>query len=259
MTRLALLGIATSTEVMKFRRAMLPRVATVMLVGGITAIASSFMWASLQPGSAMAIKLAALVTEDGWAGYLGLTSQIAATAGAIGPGVVLAWLFGREFADGTITGLFALPVNRATIARAKLLVFAGWSLAFCLALVALLIVVGVVLGLGLPDETAMARSGKLLVVLLLSSMLSLPAGLAASLTRGYLGGIGAVIAIVIVSQIAVATGAGGWFTFAAPGLWAATPGAGLDSMTLVQLGVVVPVCAIFAGAIILSWRRLQLT
>ena len=90
MSATTLFGIATATEFTKFRRAMLPRVATVMLVGGITAIASSFMWASLQPGSAMAIKLAALVTEDGWAGYLGLTSQIAATAGGIGPGVVLA-------------------------------------------------------------------------------------------------------------------------------------------------------------------------
>ena len=259
MTSMTLFGIATATELTKFRRALLPRIATVMLVGGITAIASSFMWASLQPGSAMAIKLAALVTEDGWAGYLGLTSQIAATAGGIGPGVVLAWLFGREFADGTITGLFALPVDRATIARAKLLVFAGWSLAFCLALVALLIVVGMVLGLGLPGETAMARAGKLLVVLLLSSTLSLPAGLAASLTKGYLGGIGAVIAIVIVSQIAVATGAGGWFTFAAPGLWAATPGASVDATTLVQLLLVLPLSALFAVWIVHVWRRLQLT
>lgn len=259
MTAMTLFGIATATEFAKFRRAILPRVATVMLVGGITAIASSFMWASLQPGSAMAIKLAALVTEDGWAGYLGLTSQIAATAGGIGPGVVLAWLFGREFADGTITGLFALPVNRATIARAKLLVFAGWSVAFCLALVALLIIVGVVLGLGLPDETAMQRAAKLLVVLLLSSLLSLPAGVAASLTRGYLGGIGAVIAIVIVSQISVATGAGGWFTFAAPGLWAATPGSAVDGTTAIQLLLVLPLSALFAVWIVRVWRRLQLT
>ena len=207
----------------------------------------------------MAIKLGALVSERGWAGYLSISGQIGATAGAIGPGVVLAWLFGREFADGTITGLFALPVDRATIARAKLLVFGAWTLALYIALVALLGSVGVVLGLGMPDAPVWPRAGKLLVVLMLSALLSLPAGLAASLTRGYLGGIGAVVAIVIVSQISVATGTGGWFTFAAPSLWAATPGAGLDSTTLVQLGLVLPVCAIFAGAIILSWRRLQLT
>lgn len=259
MSALTPFGIATSTEFTKFRRSTLPRVATVMLVGGIAAIASSFMWASLQPGSAMAIKLGALVSEEGWAGYLSIASQIAATAGGIGPGVVLAWLFGREFADGTITGLFGLPINRATIARAKLLVFAGWSLAFCFALVALLIVVGVVLGLGLPDETAFARAGKLLLILLLSAMLSLPAGVAASLTRGYLGGIGAVIAIVIVSQISVATGAGGWFTFAAPGMWASTPGAELSSTTVVQLLLVVPLSAGFAAWIVIVWRRLQLT
>ena len=259
MTTTHLLSIATSTELMKFRRAVLPRIATIMLVGGITAIASSFMWAALQPGSAMAIKLGALVTEEGWAGYLSIAGQIAATAGGIGPGVVLAWLFGREFADGTITGLFGLPVGRASFASAKLLVFAMWTLAFCLALVTLLVIVGVVLGLGLPDGTAWARAGKLLVILVLSAMLSLPAGLAASLTRGYLGGIGAVVGIVIVSQIAVATGAGGWFTFAAPGMWAATPGAVLDATTLVQLLLVLPLTAGFAAWIVITWRRLQLT
>ena len=38
---------------------------------------------------------------------------------------VITFMVGREFSDGTITGLFALPVDRASIALAKTAVFLG--------------------------------------------------------------------------------------------------------------------------------------
>lgn len=38
----------------------------------------------------------------------------------------MAWSFGREFTEGTISGLFALPVGRATIAFVKILGAGQW-------------------------------------------------------------------------------------------------------------------------------------
>ena len=61
-------------------------------------------------------------------------------------------MFGREFGDGTITGLFALPVRRSTIALAKLLVYSVWAIVMSLSLAALLVIVGLIAGLGPLDS-----------------------------------------------------------------------------------------------------------
>lgn len=68
--------------------------------------------------------------------------------GLLGFGVALSWTIGREFSDGTITGLFALPVSRPVIALAKLLVHLLWITAVAVALTALTGTVGLALRLG---------------------------------------------------------------------------------------------------------------
>ncbi|UXM91328.1 ABC transporter permease [Paenarthrobacter sp. JL.01a] len=57
---------------------------------------------------------------------------------------------GREFTDGTISGLFALPVRRTTIALAKLMVYAGWAIVMAVVLTMTLLGLGLVLGFGWP-------------------------------------------------------------------------------------------------------------
>ena len=104
-------------------------------------------------------KLGPAATHD-WTGFLLAAAQITGAGGLLGFGVVLSWMFGREFGDGTITGLFALPVRRSTIALAKLLIYTVWAIAISLSLAALLVIVGLVAGLGpLTAETwsAVAR------------------------------------------------------------------------------------------------------
>jgi ABC-2 type transport system permease protein len=201
----------------------------------------------------MVAKLGALVEPGGWSGYLATASQITATAGLLGFGVVLSWLFGREFGDGTITGLFALPISRGTIAGAKLLVYAAWAVAVSSVLVMVIVALGLALGLGrIPDATA-ADVARQFVVTILTAAIALPAAWAATLGRGLLGGIGTIIGVVVVAQVAAISGLGAWFPFAAPGLWAA----GSD-VSAIQLALVVPVAAAFGLLVTLSWRRLQL-
>ena len=52
------------------------------------------------------------VADGDWHGFLLGAAQITGAGGLGGFAVVLAWMFGREFGDGTIAGLFALPVRR---------------------------------------------------------------------------------------------------------------------------------------------------
>lgn len=254
---MSLFGAALETEWLKFRRARAVLIATAMLVVGVVALCSSFMIASFDEDSIMAVKLGQLLTDGGWGGFLSMASQITAVASLLAFGVVLAWLFGREFADNTAPGLFALPVSRATIALAKLAVFTGWLLCVTLAIVAAITAAGFALGLGGQIEPL--ALGKLAAIALLTGLLALPAALVATLSRGYLAPIGAIVGIVAISQVAAVSGLGGWFPFAAPGLWAGLSGAAaVSTVTAAQLTLVPVVGIVFAALTVRAWRRLQL-
>lgn len=250
---------AISVERIKFSAAALPRIATLMLVVGVTTMCASFLLATLQPDSPMALKVGSLVREGGWAGLFGMASQIVAVGGMLAFGVVLAWLFGREFADGTIAGLFALPVSRCSIATAKLTVFAVWVLVAATALVVALVIAGMTLGFGAPSPQVTEHAGKLFLITVMTAGLALPAGVAATIWRGYLGGVGAVVALVVLAQVCAVSGVGGWVPPAAPGLWAGSNGAdAAEQVSVVQLGLVIPFTVGFALLTLHRWRRLQL-
>lgn len=255
----ALFRAAIDTETRKFLRAPVPRAAAAMLVGGIALICLAMVLAAEYGDPQAAAKLGPAVAEGGWTALLSAAAQITAVGGLIGFGVVLAWSFGREFNDGTISGLFALPVSRPQLAGAKFAVFGLWSFAVSAALVLALLGCGLGLGLGLPDGSAAALLGRQLAVGVLTAGLALVAALAASLGRGLLPGIASVIAVVVLAQIAAITGAGGWFPFATVGLWATTLGSDLfASVSALQLSMVVPTAAVLVWLTIQCWRRLQL-
>ncbi|MDO7883071.1 ABC transporter permease [Salinibacterium soli] len=209
---------ALITETMKFVRARVSIATTIMLTVGIGLLCSSMLLAASGDDPNLAAKLGALVDPGGWAGYLSTASQITAIAGLLGFGVVLSWLYLREFSEGTVTGLFALPVGRGTTALAKLIVYLLWAAVVSAVLVAALVALGFVFGLpSVPDAAALATQ---LIVSLLTACLALPAAWAATLGRGALAGIATIVGVVVVAQVAAIGGIGAWFPFSSPGLWA---------------------------------------
>src|SRR5262249_17238396 len=86
-----------------------------------------------------------------WPTYFGLLTQALAVGGSIIFGLVVIWLFGREYSDRTAKDLLALPTPRATIVTAKLLLAALW----CALLAGWIYLLGLALGalLGLPNWT----------------------------------------------------------------------------------------------------------
>lgn len=248
------MSAALRVEWLKLRRSRVALVATVLMGLMLPAMGLGFYTVAVEGGvGSLADKAAALLTGEGWVGYLGLVDQIAAVAVFVGAGIVVAWVFGREHADRTFPSLFALTVSRKTIAGAKFAVLTVWIVALGFLITVVAILFGVVGGVG-PVEVGVltAESLRLLVIATGSGLLALTMAYAASLGRGYLAAIGALTVIIAVSQIAVLFGTGGWFPFAVPGLMAVSGAEGAPDVSPVQIALV-PALALAAVAVTLRW------
>jgi hypothetical protein len=77
---------------------------------------------------------------------------------------IMAYLFGREYADGTAKNLLALPVARHYFVLAKLVVAAVWWFALVASVLAETLAIGLVLGLsGFSAGSVLSGSGNALL------------------------------------------------------------------------------------------------
>lgn len=250
---------ALRVEARKLRRSRVVLVASLLQVVLVPLLAFLLVRVAAGEGTGvLAGKGELLVTGEGWDAYLGALGQVAAAALFVGAGVVAAWVFGREHADGTFGALFSLPVSRGDIARAKLVVLAVWALLVSVAVVAVAAGIGVV---GAVDTTSVLPplSGlvRLLVVASSTMLLAVPVSLIASVGRGYLPAIGAVVVVLAVAQVSVLLGAGGWFPFAVPGLVAVADGATVTMPSAAQGALAVLTVIAGAGATVAWWSRAE--
>lgn len=250
----SLLRAALGVEVQKSVRARVPVVAAILLVGGVVAICVSVTVAVEGGDPDIVAKLGPVVGEGGWDGYLSAALQVTAAAAAGACGILVSWSVGREFAEGTISGLFALPVSRTVLAAAKLIAFAAWTAAVALALIVVLFVAGVCAGLGPLPPNAAEVAARLLVLVLATAAVTLAAAWVATLTRGLLGGIAATVILLASAQVVVFSGGGAWYPPSAPALWAIDPTPSSTITLLIGLGV----GGLFAGLTLLSWKRMEL-
>lgn len=250
---------AVRVEWWKLLRSRVTLVATALMGLLLPALGLGFYSVALNGGTgSMADKAAALLVGEGWVGYVGLVDQVAAVALFLGAGVVVAWVFGREHVDRTFPSLFALPVSRQTIAGAKFVVLGVWVLLLAVVVCVVALTLGVVGGVE-PFQTDVVVSEllRLLAISIGAGLLSLTMGFVASLGRGYLPAIGALIVLVAVSQVSVLFGTGGWFPFAVPGLMAVTGAEGVPELNGVQLALVPALGAAGIWATIRWWRKAE--
>lgn len=251
------MSTALLVEVRKMRRSTVVGVATALLAALIPLMGMAFtaVAASGAGSGTLGGKAAALVIGEGWTAYLRTVDQIAAVAIFLGVGIVTAWVFGREFAEGTFPSLFAVTVTRRAIAGAKLLALAAWVGVVTVALVAVALVLGVLVGVGEPF--APVEVVRLALVTLGGGVLGLTAASVASIGRGLLPALTAVILVIVASQIAVLLGTGGWFPFAVPGLAAVAGVDGIDPLTAPQVVLLPVVVGVSAWATIRWWSRAE--
>lgn len=183
---------------------------------------------------------AQIAGEADWPSYLSLHAQMIAVGGILIFGFVISWLFGREYADGTVKDLLALPYSRAVIVIAK------FTAAFItnILISAYIVILGLIIGwlIGLPQwSSAILMQGVnvLLVVTILTIALCTPVAFFATYSGGYLAPLGFVILTLVLSQIIVAAGFGDYFPWAIPALYSGvTVGKidlGWDSLLIVLL------------------------
>lgn len=156
-----------------------------------------------------------------WETYLGLFGQLIAAGGFFLFILIMSWVFGREFTDGTLKDMLAVPVQRSSILLAKFIVFLTWSVALSV----VIIMVGLLIGafIQLPG-------GSLEVILHMSIIVMITAGLTmatvmpfaffASIGRGYLLPLGLAILALMMANLIAVIGYGEYFPWAVPGLFA---------------------------------------
>jgi ABC-2 type transport system permease protein len=242
-------------EVVKLAGSTVGRVGSAAIVIGISLISGSMLLAAATTTDPQLLAKLGPVAAGDWKGFLLGAAQITGAGGLGGFAVVLAWMFGREFGDGTITGLFALPVRRTTIALAKLIVYVIWVTAMSVLLAIVLCLVGSLAGLGPIEGDTPAILARQAALGVMSAAITLPVAWAATLSRSVLGGVSVAIGLVVVAQVSVLAGLGGWMPLAAPALWAISLGANVSP---IQLSLLIPFGALFVALIASTWRRLQL-
>ncbi len=156
-----------------------------------------------------------------WPAYLGLYSLLIAAGGYFLFVLIVSWVFGREYVDGTLKDMLAVPVSRGGIVLAKFILVVGWSVALTL----LILVVGLGTGvlIGLPGgSSAVILRGSTLAILTacLCILVVTPFGLLASIGRGYLLPVGVAILILMAANLMMVAGWGDTFPWGIPGVFA---------------------------------------
>jgi len=156
-----------------------------------------------------------------WRTYLVLFGQLIAAGGFILFVLVVSWVFGREFVDGTLKDMLAVPVPRYSILLAKFIVTAIWSAA----LTAVILLGGLLMGaiIKLPaGSPGIILNGSAMVAITgaLTIALILPFALFASLGRGYLLPVGVAVLIMMLTNLVAIVGWAEYFPWAIAGLFA---------------------------------------
>jgi ABC-2 type transport system permease protein len=186
-----------------------------------------------------------------WPSYLGFLTQAVAGGGIVLFGLIVSWVFGREYSDRTVKDLLALPTSRSSIVLAKFVVVAVWSAA----LTALICLVGLGIGAairlpGAPTPVLLQGMSKILLAGCMAIALVTPIAFFASAGRGYLAPIGFVFLISLLTQVLAAAGWGEFFPWAIPALY--SQGAVLGTVSYVI--VVLTSLAGIAGTL-MWWER----
>ena len=254
------IAAALWAELLKVRRSLVPWVTVAAftvagLVGGF------FMFVLQDPARARSLGLLGAKAQFAggtadWAGYFAFIAQIAAVGGLLVFGLVIIWLFGREFSDRTAKDLLALPTARSAVVAAKLIVAAGWCLLLTVQLIVLSLLLGAILGLpGWSADTALRGLGTVVATTLLTVALATTYGLAASIGRGYLAAVGAMFVSLFAAQVIAALGFGAWFPWSVPSLFSGVAGPDQSGPGPLSIAAVVVVGAAASAATVIWWEH----
>jgi ABC-type transport system involved in multi-copper enzyme maturation permease subunit len=236
--------IVVGTELMKLRRSKVTWIslaACTFMVG----MAGFFMWMMLNPG--MARSLGLLGQKAGfafggqsldWPTFLTFIVEMGGIGGLVICSIVFAYIFGREYTEGTAKNMLALPIARSRFVFAKIIVGAAWFAVLTLWMIVETYLVGSMLGItGLTAAMFLAAAVKLLVLALMSLCCAALVAWVAVETRGYFAPLGFSIFTLALASVFGHTGWGPWAPWSIIGIYsgAAGPDAALGGGSFVVI------------------------
>jgi ABC-2 type transport system permease protein len=173
----------------------------------------------------ISLKAQIIAGSADWPTFLSILVQAIAIGGFILFSLIASWVFGREYADHTVSDLLALPTPRTAIVLAKFMLFALWSAILVLFITLIGLGVGWLLALPpVPASLFWQNVVTIAVTTLLTILLIPPIAFFASAGRGYLPPMGAAILALILAQLLAAAGWGDYFPWSIPAIYAGMAG-----------------------------------
>jgi ABC-2 type transport system permease protein len=205
------------TECMKLRRSKVTWIslAAYLVIGLFVGL---MLWIVGHPGTAerlgllgQKVSFASSGVSADWKGLLALFAEMGGVGGMILYSIVVSYVFGREYAEGTAKNMLGLPLKRGFFVAAKLAVSSLWFLALTLALIAESLASGALLGLsGFSWPLFLREAGNILVAALLSLALGPTVAWIAVASEGYLAPLGFTIFSLVLGTAFGATAWARW-------------------------------------------------
>ncbi len=209
-------GQVLATEFVKLRRCKVTWLSFVALSLGPLVIAL-FMWIVKEPGRAAQLGLlgtkADLVgLEATWPSFFSMLTLVIGFMGMLLLAFIVAYIFGREYAEGTAKYILALPVGRHWFVLAKFIVAAVWWAVLVAAVLVEALVVGAALALpGFSVELVVGAVRNGLVAAGVAYLLVPVVAWITTLGRGYLPPLAFALAMLALGNVFAKTGWAIWF------------------------------------------------
>jgi len=185
-----------------------------------------------------------------WEHYLADLLGPVASLLVVGYSFTSAWVFGREYVDGTMKDLLVKPIAKRYSVLSKFIVITLWNELLAVLTFGAILSAGAILGIdgatvSLIFETWLSFLSTALMIM----AVCMTSALLANVTRGYLAPIGFAFVVVIASNIVVQLGLGPYFPWTIPVLWLTESSIGTVSLIIVAAAGIVG----FAGTV--AWWR----
>ncbi|MGY4642875.1 ABC transporter permease [Cellulomonas sp. URHB0016] len=257
------MSAAWTVELLKMRRSPVTRTAFTAMAGvaAFFSVGAALLTAhGTGSGTLTGAKVAAMVDGVGWAAVSSAFGQVVSVLWLLGTGVVAAWVCGREYSDRTLGQLLALPTRSSRVAAAKLGVTLLAATLAAVTAAFLALGGGLVAGIGLPGAHDLRDLAAGVLAAVAAAWLALPFAWVATVGKGYLPAVGALLGVVMVSQVVVLLGGGSWFPWSVPSLLVGTGGdraaTAVSPLGVVLVGVVGAAAWL---ATVRTWSQLELT
>ncbi len=222
-------GHVLATEFLKLRRCRVTWLSLAALSMGPLGIAL-FMWIVREPGRAAQLGLIGTKAnlaglQATWPAYSSMLTLVIGMGGMLLLAFVVAYIFGREYSEGTAKNLLALPVGRHWFVLAKLIVAAVWWTLLVVAVLAEALAIGALLGLpGFSAALALKALHDALLAAGVAYLLSPVVAWIAAVGRGYMPPLGFALAMLALGQVFSKTGWATWFPWSIVPLFIGTVG-----------------------------------